>query len=43
MRVAQAVGLRVLLLVLEMLVQQILEAVHHQGLMQQAAQAALAS
>ena len=37
------VGLRVLLLVLEMLVQQILEAVHHQVLIQQAAQAALAS
>ena len=43
MRVAQAVGLRVLLLVSEPLVQQILEAVHHQGLMQQAVQAALAS
>ena len=43
MQVERVVGLRVLLLVLEMLVQQILEAVHHQGLMQQAALAALAS
>jgi hypothetical protein len=41
-RVAQAVGLRVFLVVLEMLVQQILEAVHHQGLITLAVQAALA-
>ena len=42
MRVAQAVGLRGPL-VPEPMERQILEAVHHQGQMQQAAQAALAS